>query len=66
MNTCSKTHDAVSAADRDEELISILTAISVVSKQLAAKLTRLSQQEQQRKEGGRSYGPNGRTCRCRL
>lgn len=66
MNTCSKTHDAVSAADRDAELISVLTAISVVSKKLAAKLAKLSQQEQQKTEGGRSYGQNGRTCRCRL
>lgn len=66
MNTCSRKQDANAAVGRDEELISVLTAISVVSKQLATKLTKLSQQEQQKKEGGKSYGQNGRTCRCRL
>lgn len=66
MNTCSRKQDANAAVSRDEELISVLTAISVVSKQLAAKLTKLSQQEQRNQEGGRTYGQNERTCRCRI
>lgn len=66
MNTCSRKQDANAAVSRDEELISVLTAISVVSKQLAAKLSKLSQQEQANQEGGRLYGQNGRTCRCRI
>ncbi len=66
MNTYSRKQDATFVAGRDEELISVLTAISVVSKQLAAKLTKLSQQEQAKQEGGRPYGQNGRTCRCRI
>lgn len=66
MNTCSRKQDTNATASRDEELISVLTAISVVSKQLAAKLTKLSQQERANQEGGRPYGQNGRTCRCRI
>lgn len=66
MNTCSRKQDANAAVSRDEELISALAAISVVSKQLAAKLSKLSQQERANQEGGRPYGQNVRTCRCRI
>lgn len=38
----------------DEELVGILTAISVVSKRLAKKLTTLSRQDRQETEGGKS------------
>jgi hypothetical protein len=57
----------------DEELIEVLTAISVVSKRLARKLTALANQSQHM-EGGKAdeqnerYGCNYRRtaqCRCR-
>lgn len=64
--TCSRECGTCSQASRDEELIGVLTAISVVSRQLAVKLTRLSQQEQIHREGGKSYGQNERTCGCRF
>jgi len=35
----------------DEDLADVLTAISVVSKRLARKLTKLSQQEKEKLEG---------------
>lgn len=38
----------------DEELAGVLTAISVVSKRLARKLTVLSRQENEKTEGGKS------------
>lgn len=38
----------------DEELADVLTAISVVSKRLARKLTMLSQQEKEKTEGGKT------------
>jgi hypothetical protein len=38
----------------DEELADVLTAISVVSKRLARKLTMLSRQDEQKAEGGKS------------
>lgn len=38
----------------DEELADVLTAISVVSKRLARKLTTLSRQEKEKKEGGKT------------
>lgn len=37
----------------DEELADVLTAISVVSKRLARKLTTLSQQDKEKTEGGK-------------
>ena len=40
--------------DIDEELADVLTAISVVSKRLARKLTMLSRQDEQKAEGGNS------------
>lgn len=40
----------------DEELADILTAISVVSKRLARKLTMLSRQDKQETEGGKTDG----------
>lgn len=42
----------------DEELADVLTAISVVSKRLARKLTMLSQQNEQKAEGGKSDEQN--------
>ena len=54
----SKTNAAVT----DEELIGVLTAISVVSKRLAEKLIRLSRTGQST-EGGRINGQNERTGR---
>ena len=38
----------------DEELADVLTAISVVSKRLARKLTMLSRRDEQKAEGGKS------------
>jgi hypothetical protein len=38
----------------DEELADVLTAISVVSKRLARKLTMLSRQDREKTEGGKS------------
>jgi hypothetical protein len=52
------TRDCVS----DEELIGVLTAISVVSKRLARKLSTLAGQSQS-KEGGRADEQNERTGR---
>lgn len=63
MDTCRR-QDAALQTIKDDETIGILIAISVVSKQLAAKLTKLSQQEQLNMEGGRPYGKNERTCGC--
>jgi len=40
--------------EMDEELADVLTAISVVSKRLARKLTMLSRQDEQTSEGGNS------------
>ncbi|NCC65732.1 MAG: hypothetical protein EOM15_13870 [Spirochaetia bacterium] len=37
----------------DEELADVLTAISVVSKRLARKLATLSQQENEKRKGGK-------------
>lgn len=38
--------------EMDEELADVLTAISVVSKRLARKLTTLSRQDKEKTEGG--------------
>jgi len=46
----------------DEELIGVLTAISVVSKRLAGKLSMLAGQSQS-KEGGKADEQNERTGR---
>lgn len=45
----------------DEELIDTLTAISVVTKQLAKKLQALSDQEKEMTKGGKTHGKNERT-----
>jgi len=66
MKTCSRNHEAALLTEKDEEIIGVLTAISVVSRQLAAKLARLSEKERKRQEGGRPYGENERTCGCRF
>lgn len=50
--TDTKCHDR----EMDEELADVLTAISVVSKRLARKLTALSRQDEQKTEGGKSDG----------
>ncbi|WP_425058005.1 hypothetical protein SCACP_26010 [Sporomusa carbonis] len=39
--------------ERNEEIADVLTAISVVAKRLAQKLTMLARQENQKTEGGR-------------
>ncbi|MCG1024516.1 hypothetical protein [Dehalobacter sp.] len=44
--------------EMDEELADVLTAISVVSKRLARKLTMLSQQEKAKTKGGQSDEQN--------
>jgi hypothetical protein len=71
VNEMYETNTRTSAAD--EELIEVLTTISVVSKRLARKLTVLANQSQH-KEGGNSDEQNGRygyyhrrtaECRCR-
>lgn len=48
---------------RDEELIELLGAISVVSKRLATNLSKLVGQSQ-RAEGGKSYEQDERTIPC--
>jgi hypothetical protein len=40
--------------EMDEELADVLTAISVVSKRLARKLTTLSWQDKEKTEGGKT------------
>lgn len=47
----------------DEELIELLSAISVVSKRLARNLSRLARQSQSM-EGGKCYEQNKRTGTC--
>jgi ribosome-associated translation inhibitor RaiA len=55
METQAKQTDT-ECRDReiDEELADVLTAISVVSKRLARKLTMLSRRDEQKAEGGKS------------
>jgi len=55
METQAKQTDT-KCRDReiDEELADVLTAISVVSKRLARKLTMLSRQDRKKTEGGNS------------
>ena len=55
METQEKQADTESRdREMDEELADVLTAISVVSKRLARKLTMLSRQDEQTAEGGNS------------
>lgn len=55
MQTQAKQTDAeCRTREMDEELADVLTAISVVSKRLARKLTTLSQQEKVKTEGGKT------------
>lgn len=52
MQTQTKQTDTENRdLEMDEELADVLTAISVVSKRLARKLTKLSQQEKEKMEG---------------
>lgn len=55
METQAKSTDTECRnPEMDEELADVLTAISVVSKRLARKLSMLSQQDRAKKEGGNS------------
>ena len=55
MQTQAKQTDTeIRDREIDEELADVLTAISVVSKRLAKKLTTLSRQEKEKTEGGKS------------
>lgn len=59
MQTQVKQTDTESRdREMDEELSDVLTAISVVSKRLARKLTTLSQQEKEKTEGGKTDEQN--------
>ena len=52
MQTEAKqTNTEIRDHEMDEELADVLTAISVVSKRLARKLTKLSQQEKEKMKG---------------
>lgn len=53
-NTCAVLYQTESA-ETAEEIIGVLTAISVVSKRMARKLALLEQRTAE-KEGGRPYG----------
>lgn len=55
METQAKQTDTeIRDREMDEELADVLTAISVVSKRLARKLTALSRRDEQTAEGGNS------------
>lgn len=55
METQAKQTDTeIRDSEIDEELADVLTAISVVSKRLARKLTMLSRRDEQKAEGGKS------------
>ncbi len=57
METQAKQTDTeIRDREIDEELADVLTAISVVSKRLARKLTMLSRQDRKKTEGGKSDG----------
>lgn len=56
----SKVHDTDTC---DEELIELLSAISVVSNRLATNLSKLAGQSKS-KEGGKFYEQNERTISC--
>ena len=49
-----QTDTEIRDREMDEELADVLTAISVVSKRLARKLTMLSRRHEQKAEGGNS------------
>jgi hypothetical protein len=49
-----QTDTEIRDSEMDEELVDVLTAISVVSKRLARKLTALSRQDRKKTEGGKS------------
>ena len=53
-----QTDTEIRDREMDEELADVLTAISVVSKRLARKLTMLSWQDRKRAEGGNSDEQN--------
>ncbi len=56
QNQADQTDTQSRDPEMDEELADVLTAISVVSKRLAKKLTTLSQQEKEK--GGKPDGQN--------
>ena len=56
QNQANQTDTQSRDPEMDEELADVLTAISVVSKRLAKKLTTLSQQEKEK--GGTPDGQN--------
>jgi hypothetical protein len=56
QNQANQTDTQSRDPEMDEELADVLTAISVVSKRLAKKLTALSQQEKEK--GGKPDGQN--------
>lgn len=56
QNQANQTDTQRRDPEMDEELADVLTAISVVSKRLAKKLTTLSQQENEK--GGEPDGQN--------
>lgn len=56
QNQANQTDTQGRDPEMDEELADVLTAISVVSKRLAKKLTTLSQQEKEK--GGNPDGQN--------
>ena len=56
QNQANQTDTQSRDPEMDEELADVLTAISVVSKRLAKKLTTLSQQEKE--QGGKPDGQN--------
>ena len=59
METQAKQTDTeIRDREMDEELADVLTAISVVSKRLARKLTMLSRQDEHKEEGGKSDEQN--------
>ncbi len=56
QNQANQTDTKSRDPEMDEELADVLTAISIVSKRLAKKLTTLSQQENEK--GGKPDGQN--------
>ena len=53
MQSREKAHSARSDRERNEELIGVLTAISIVSKRLAKRLTALERARTERTKGVR-------------
>jgi len=62
MNTRDKP--AFAESEQNEELIGVLTAISVVSKRLARQLSVLECRRELKPRGGKVYGTNERIVRC--